>query len=56
MAIFLDVRRTFEMNHRDILIQKLYNYGVRDELNWFKSYRTYRKQITRAKSSEIKNI
>ena len=37
MAIFLDFRRAFETIDRDILIQKLYNYGVRNnELNWFK--------------------
>ena len=48
MAIFLEFCRAFETIDRDILIQKLYNYGLRDnELKWFKSYLANRKEITR---------
>ena len=59
MAIFLDFKRAFETIDRDILLQKLLKYGIEDEeLMWFRSYLTKRKQITRVnntKSSPIEN-
>lgn len=48
MAMFLDFKRAFETIDRDILIEKLYMYGIQDkELEWFKSYLTQRTQRTR---------
>lgn len=59
MAIFLDFKRAFETIDRDILIQKLYMYGIQgNELKWFKSYLANRKQMVKLnniKSSSIDN-
>lgn len=59
MAVFLDLKRAFETIDRELLIQKLYMYGIREnELQWFKSYLTNRKQITKVngvKSDETDN-
>lgn len=59
MALFLDLKRAFETIDREILLKKLYNYGVKDtEFKWFKSYMTNRKQRTKVnniKSSKINN-
>lgn len=59
VGIFLDFKRAFETIDRNILLQKLFHYGIRDtELQWFQSYLTGRKQITKVnniKSSPIFN-
>lgn len=59
MAMFLDFKRAFETIDRDILIKKLFNYGIRNiELKWFQSYLTNRTQITKVnnvKSNKINN-
>lgn len=59
VAIFLDFKRAFETIDRNIMLQKLYMYGIQDtELKWFESYLTDRKQITRVNnviSNKIKN-
>lgn len=59
MAIFLDFKRAFETIDREIMIHKLYMYGIQGkELNWFKSYLRNRKQITKVngnKSSAMDN-
>ena len=48
LAIFLVFRRAFETIDRDILLQKLLKYGIEEEeLMWFRSYLTNRKQNTR---------
>ena len=53
MGIFLDFRPAFETIDRDILLQKLLKYGIEnEELMWFRSYLTNRKQITRANDIE----
>lgn len=47
-AVFLDLKRAFEIVDRDRLLVKLRGYGVRGTvLKWFKSYLTDRKQVTR---------
>ena len=52
LAIFLDFKRAFETIDRDILLQKLLKYGIEDEeLMWFRSYLTNRKQITRVNNT-----
>lgn len=59
MAIFLDFKRAFETIDRELLLQKLFFYGIQNkELNWFKSYLTNRKQITKVnnfKSATVNN-
>lgn len=57
MAIFLDFKRAFETIDRDILIKKLFVYGIRgNELKWFKSYLTNRKQYTSVNNAESEQI
>ena len=57
LAIVLDFRRAFETIDRDILLQKLLKYGIEnEELMWFRSYLTNRKQITRVNSTESSPI
>lgn len=46
-VIFIDFKRAFETIDHNILINKLYLYGIRgDVLKWFKSYMSARKQRT----------
>ncbi len=48
IAIFLDLRRAFETIDKNILIQKLEKYGLKNvELRWFESYLFGRTQRTR---------
>lgn len=48
VAVFLDLKRAFETINRDILLKKLYNYGIRGKvLAWLTDYLRDRKQITR---------
>lgn len=59
MALFLDFQRAFETIDRNIMLQKLYMYGIRHvELEWFKSYLDNRQQTTKVngmKSDGLKN-
>lgn len=48
IAVFIDLKRAFETVNRDILMQKLEKYGVKDiELKWFQSYLSNRNQKTK---------
>lgn len=48
VTVFLDFKRAFETIDRQILLQKLYIMGIKDnELDWFRSYLCNRKQRTR---------
>lgn len=48
IAVFIDLKRAFETVNRDILMQKLEKYGVKDiELKWFQSYLSNRTQKTK---------
>ena len=45
LGLFLDFSKAFDTVNREILISKLYKYGIRFiTLNWFKSYLPNRKQ------------
>ena len=39
LAVFIDLRKAFDTVNHDILLCKLYHYGIKStELKWFKSY------------------
>lgn len=49
-AIFLDLSKAFDLVDHDILIEKMEKYGIRGPAKeWFRSYLSNRKQITRVK-------
>ena len=48
IGVFLDFQKTFDTVDHDILLDKLYNYGIRGiDLEWFKSYMSNRYQIVK---------
>lgn len=52
IAVFLDFQRAFETVDREILLEKLSKYGVKDiEHQWFKSYLNNRTQRTKIGSA-----
>ena len=58
-GVFLDLKKPFECVSHDILLNKLYAYGIRDNLiRWFKSYPSARSQYVSYNStkSSIRNI
>ena len=45
LAVFIDLRKAFDTVNHDILLCKLYHYGIKStELKWFKSYLSNRRQ------------
>lgn len=53
IAVFLDLKRAFETLDRNILIEKLNKYGIKDkEAAWFSSYLSNRHQKTRYEREE----
>ena len=56
IGIFLDLKKAFDTVDHNILIKKLYYYGIRGNIiKWFESYLTDRKQYVcfKGKKSDI---
>ena len=52
IALFLDFKRAFETIDREILLKKMYNYGIQDkELKWFRTFLANRVQRTKVNNS-----
>lgn len=56
-VVFIDLKKAFDTVPVDILLRKLHFYGVRgDELKWFESLLTGRKQRTRASGGAVSDL
>ena len=59
VGIYFDLQKAFDTVNHEILLYKLYNYGIRGVLyNWLKNYLTNRRQYTTVNNvkSEIESI
>ncbi len=59
LAVFCDLKKALDTVNHNILLKKLYKYGIRGrELEWFKNYLSDRKQyvVIKGLSSDMKDI
>ena len=57
IAIYLDLQNAFDTVDHDILLYKMYNYGIRGELlKWFRSYLSDRQQYVCVACSDFRPI
>ena len=59
IAVLLDLSKAFDTNDHDILLTKLYHYGIRGvALGWFRSYKNNKTQYITYKdcNSEIRDL
>ena len=48
LSIFVDITKAFDTVRHDILLQKLYHYGIRGTIHdWFHNYSSHRTQSTK---------
>ena len=53
IGVFIDFSKVFYTSDHEILLQKLYHYGIRGKnLQWFRSYSTNRKQFITFKENQ----
>ena len=51
-VLFLDLKKAFDCVDHDILLKKMYMYGIQDQaLKWFKSYFTDRTQMCKIRQT-----
>ena len=56
-GVFIDLKKAFDTDYHNILLQKLEHYGIRDNvLLWFKSYLTDRMQSVNGSDSKTKRV
>lgn len=57
IGIYLDLKKAFDTVNHDILLDKMYNYGIRGVVHdWFRSYLSDRQQYTIVNNTESRSM